>query len=419
MVIISNGFSKFHLAVAAEELFKRSKLTMLITGAYPTGRARRILHLWPLKTSSKALRLLARGQKIDDRLVVPLWFPESMHALGQVLKNRPDLLGFVNFFNVASLKAYGRQATKHVLKAAKNGARVYHYRAGFGHESVQAAKAYGMMTICDYSIAHPALLEYLIQNSGRLPAQGCTGAISEFWYLVLRDTEQADYVLVNSEFVKGTFIHEGWDDERVAVIYLGVDDQFLEALESRPQQPSKNGNPIRFLFAGAFEKRKGADSLVEAFGPLCDVPWRLTIAGGAPKDILAKHRGFFADHRVEYKGLLCRAELARCMRQANVFVFPSLAEGSARVVFEALAAGCYVITTPNSGSIVQHGVHGRLVPPGDSGALAMTIRETISMGREAVVEVGHRNAKLIRDQYRQSHYGDKLAALYERLLGEN
>ena len=420
MVVISNGFSKFHLAVAAEELFKRSRLSLLITGAYPTRRARQLVELWPLRRSRMFQRLLARRQDIDEQLITPFWFPESMHSLGKMLsKGRSDIFGLANFLIITSVSAYGRQSTKHVINAAENGARVYHYRAGFGHESVQAAKASGMITICDHSIAHPSLLEYLIQNGGGLLPEGAIGSISKFWALVLSDIEQADYVLVNSEFVKGTFVHQGWDDERVAVIYWGVDDQFLEALESRPRQPSKNGAPIRFFFAGTFERRKGVDILVRAFSQLRDLHWRLVIAGGGSKDLLNGHWDFFANARVEYKGLLSRVELAKCMQEVEVFIFPSLAEGSARVVFEALASGCYVITTPNSGSIVQDGVHGRLVSAGDSEALARAIRETISMGHEAVVGVGHRNAKLIRDHYRQSHYGEKLVALYQRLLAED
>ncbi|HDJ27930.1 MAG TPA: glycosyltransferase [Proteobacteria bacterium] len=151
-------------------------------------------------------------------------------------------------------------------------------------------------------------------------------------------------------------------------------------------------------------------------GKLKTEAWRLAVAGGGSRELLAGHREFFADHRVVSKGLLSRAELARCMREADVFVFPSLAEGSARVVFEALAAGCYVITTPNSGSIVEDGVHGRLVPPGNAEALANAIRETLFMDRKAIAAVGMRNSELIRNEYRQVHYGDKLVELYRQVL---
>lgn len=416
MIVISNGFSKFHLAVAAEELFNRAYLSMFLTGAYPAQNIKKVLRFGPLRKSEKFLRLEARGQNIDDRLVVPLWFPESLHAAGLFLRKKnwgpPRIVGLLNN---KSLMAYGRQATKHVLKAAAKGARIYHYRAGFGHESVQAAKHVGIFTICDHSIAHPDLLEHLVTKNGTFPTKGERCSISSFWTLVLRDIEQADCVLVNSDFVKKTFLHQGSCTQKVKVLYWGVDDQFLCALADIPVCRPKNDRPVQVLFAGNLDLRKGAEPLIVAFQEISDVEWHLTIAGGIAQDMHPKHISFLNDPRVEYKGLLSRKELARCMKNAEVFVFPSLAEGSARVVFEALAAGCYIITTPNSGSIVQDRVHGCLVPPGNPEAIAAAIRNACG-NRDLIRRIGEQNARLIRTEYRQVHYGDKLIELYRQLL---
>ena len=113
-------------------------------------------------------------------------------------------------------------------------------------------------------------------------------------------------------------------------------------------------------------------------------------------------------------GTLPRAQLAAQMLAAPVFVFPSYAEGSARVVFAALACGCYVITTPTAGTIVEHGVHGALVPPGDVDAVRHAVAEAAA-DRARVAEIGNRNAALIRARYRQRAYGDTLQALYDEL----
>ena len=416
MIVISNGFSKFHLAVAAEELFNRSYLSMFLTGAYPAQNIKKVLRFGPLRKSEKFLRLEARGQNIDDRLVVPLWFPESLYAAGLFLRKKnwgPPRI--VDLLNNKSLMAYGRQATKHVLKAAAMGARIYHYRAGFGHESVQAAKHAGIFTICDHSIAHPYLLEHLVTKNGTFPTKGDRCSISSFWTLVLRDIEQADCVLVNSDFVKETFLHQGWPAQRIKVIYWGIDDQFLSALDETPASETSNNGPLRILFAGDFGPRNGADVLGAGLEGFKDVQWRLTIAGGMSDKMRKTNKSFLNDSRVEYKGLLSRKELAKCMKKAEVFVFPSLAEGSARVVFEALAAGCYLITSPNSGSIIQDGVHGRLIPPGDPEAIAAAIRNACE-NRDLVRRIGEQNARLIRAEYRQVHYGDKLIELYRQLL---
>ena len=118
------------------------------------------------------------------------------------------------------------------------------------------------------------------------------------------------------------------------------------------------------------------------------------------------------DPRVRYHGVLSRTQLAGLLASAPIFVFPSLAEGSARVVFEALASGCYVITTPNSGSIVEDGVHGRIIPPGDPATLADAIREALALGPEALSKIGASNARIVRERYRETQYGDNLVALY-------
>ena len=49
----------------------------------------------------------------------------------------------------------------------------------------------------------------------------------------------------------------------------------------------------------------------------------------------------------------------------DVFVFPTWMEGSAKAVYEALAVGLPVVTTPCAGSVVEDGKDGFIVPPGD------------------------------------------------------
>jgi glycosyltransferase involved in cell wall biosynthesis len=51
-------------------------------------------------------------------------------------------------------------------------------------------------------------------------------------------------------------------------------------------------------------------------------------------------------------------------------LFPTLSEGSANVVYEALSAGLPVITTPSAGSIIQDGVDGVIIPPRSAAHLA-------------------------------------------------
>jgi glycosyltransferase involved in cell wall biosynthesis len=407
-VVISNGFSRFHLAPAAAEAARRNILARFLTGAYPPPRLSRLAdaHRLPHKLS----RLAARAEPIPDGKIVALWGAELLHQVAMTAIDRPVVGRAADMVVRASLRAYGRAATRHVSQCGD--ASVYHYRAGFGWESAEAARRLGMLTICDHSIAHPALVEFLVANGGAFPARPLPDP-GGFWGDVLRDIERADHVLVNSDFVRDTFVAQGWDPARVHVLYWGVDDAFFAAV---PPRATPDDGPLRLAFAGHFARRKGVDALAEALRGLDGVPWILDVLGSVDRESGARHHDLLADPRVHVHGTVSREELAARLSQADVFVFPSLAEGSARVVFEAMACGCYVVTTPNAGTVVEDGVHGRVVPPGDPQAVRSAIA-AVAADRALVSRVGAANAALVRSTYSQSRYGSGLSDLYASLSG--
>ena len=50
---------------------------------------------------------------------------------------------------------------------------------------------------------------------------------------------------------------------------------------------------------------------------------------------------------------------------AHIYVYPSLHEGSTVSIYEAMASGLPVVTTPNAGSVIRDGVDGFVVPVRD------------------------------------------------------
>ena len=407
-VIISNGHFKFILGAVAAELCKRGMLKLFITAGYPTPFIKLVDRVFKLK-SKGWLRLLDRKEELPNEVVEPMWLAELLQKVGAALftAGNPNNYGMYGW----SMRIYGWFSSRLIQDTEAN---IYHYRAGYGRQSVAAAKRKGMITICDHSLVHPRVLDYLIENGGKLPSVSHNPEITKFWSEIEVDINQADYVIVNSDFVKNTFINRGWDSSRVFVAYTGLDDALIK---SKPQRKCKftNSNYIQFQFAGEGGQRKGLPDLLRAFQGLDDCPWKLNIVGDVHQCVLDEFGEFLRDERIKLIPFCSRHELLREMGQTDVFVFPTLAEGSARVVFMAMAMGCYIITTENSGSVVKDGLNGTLVNPGDVMGLRDAIRKVIGKGRK-INDIGFINSELIEHRYTQSNYGGRIVEIYREIV---
>ena len=109
--------------------------------------------------------------------------------------------------------------------------------------------------------------------------------------------------------------------------------------------------------------------------------------------------------------------LAEIYHRADVFVLPSLHEGSALVTYEALASGVPVIATPNAGSVVRDGVEGFLVPVGEIDPLAERLFDVYRdpERRREMARAARRRA----EEFSWPAYGERLAAAVSSALAAN
>lgn len=178
----------------------------------------------------------------------------------------------------------------------------------------------------------------------------------------LRDLELADRVLVPSDHIAATLIRHGMPRGRLRVIPYAADTGRF-----RPDPAKRHGPDCTFLFAGGITQRKGIKYLLEAWRRVRRPGWRLQLLGALPRELGPLR--YYLDE-VEHLGRVGHAEVPARLAAADVFVFPSLFEGSAVVTYEALACGLPSVVTPNAGSVVRDGVEGFLVPSGDIEQLA-------------------------------------------------
>jgi glycosyltransferase involved in cell wall biosynthesis len=415
-VVVSSGFGRFPLAMMAVEAHRRGLLKAFITGAYPRRRPRRGFDTsFGKKVGRKYRGFLDRGLPLPPELIYALWSPEAVHEVARLYGQRQSTHTLPHFLTAASHELYGRSAGR-VLARIGADYGIYHFRSGFGGHSLCVAKELGATTLCDHTIVHPSVLEHLVEHNGAFPEARISTIKSPMWRGVLRDIESADHVVVNSDFVRKTFLHQGFPNQRLHVIYWGLDDAFLETARSYPEREPHSG-PLTLLFAGSVERRKGAHILLEALQRVNDVDWKLVIVGRLESFISKRYGSLLNDPRITLHDTVRRIDLATHMYAAEVFIFPSLAEGSARVVMEAMALGCVIITTPNTGSVVEEPSNGIIVDPGDVDALSTAVRRVAEL-RPQLPTLGSRNRRLVLKRYRQRDSGDAYECLYQHLTGE-
>lgn len=233
-------------------------------------------------------------------------------------------------------------------------------------QTIRAAKFVGSIAVLDQMIGHIASgRAILAEEAARQPDWADSlHADAPEWLIkqCLAEAREADRVFVPSEYVRETMIAAGTDPARIDLLPFGVRiDRF------RPSDQPRGDGRFRLLYVGQISQRKGLSYLLEAVRLLDASDVELVMVGGIVGQGrgLARHEGRFRHVRN-----VPHAEVAELFRSADLFVYPSLHEGSALAIFEAMASGLPVITTLNSGSMVRDGMDGHIVPIRDPQAIA-------------------------------------------------
>ncbi len=195
---------------------------------------------------------------------------------------------------------------------------------------------------------------------------------------------------------------------RVHVVHCGIDCQAY-----RPRPAPTNQIP-QLLSVGRLVKAKGQTILLEACKLLQETPFHLTLIGSGPEkrelEKLAETYGL-AD-QVTFAGAVGQDAIHEYYDQSDLFVLASFAEGVPVVLMEAMAKGIPVIATRIAGipELIEDGVQGRLVSPGNPEALAACIVSVVK-NRSEQEQYSTSAPQKIADEYDAQETAKRLAAL--------
>jgi glycosyltransferase involved in cell wall biosynthesis len=213
------------------------------------------------------------------------------------------------------------------------------------------------------------------QEAERWPSYVCPELVFPEAYFdrVRREWALADLILVNSDWTRRMLISEGVSEAKIELIPLAYSRPASKVADRRDA-----GAELSVVWLGNVTLGKGIQYLVEAARLLMGEPVRFTIAGQICVAREAIHR---APSNMTFLGAIPFSKITGFLSQGDVFVFPTLSDGFGLTQIQAIAHGLPVITTPNCGTVVEHGVTGYIVEPRSPEALAQAILQ-LSRNRE-------------------------------------
>jgi glycosyltransferase involved in cell wall biosynthesis len=396
--IIATGFGKLHFHETARALAGAGVAVNFLTGWVPKNKALVDLVGKVLGERNLAARMAARQIEIAGASVTPVAWVEVAGTFIKLIQRTRVLPLDLAYGIEFRMAAWG---SRKYLKDAD----VLLVRSGAGQSgAIRKARHNGLAIVTDHSIAHPAFMHMILREEfARFGLPAGYNPRADLWKLVLRDCDDADLLLVNSDFVKKTFVDQGYPAEKMRVAYLGVREEFFDL-----KRDYRIDGPVRILFTGNFDIRKGVRLLLEAVRRCradgMDV--RLELMGNLGNG--ASCLGTGDEKFFTHTPFAPLEQVAAAFRSADLFVFPTFAEGSSRSGMEAAAAGLPIITTENCGLPLEHGRSAIYVPVNDAAALAEAIGR-LAADEDLRCSIGRSAMKTVTENYTWAHYGEQVA----------
>jgi hypothetical protein len=250
-------------------------------------------------------------------------------------------------------------------------------------EPFRYAKARGWKTVLVQIDPGPEEEKIVAQEAARTPhlAAAWRPAPPEYWKLWREECKLADCIVLNSEWSREGLIRGGVPNEKISVIPLAYDPQLgSERLTERRLQrkyPERftQERPLRVLFLGLINLRKGVARLLEAARILRDEPVEFWLVG--PVEI-ANASAFSDAAQVKWFGPATRKQAGEFYSEADVFILPTLSDGFAITQLEAQAHGLPVIASTNCGKVVENGINGIILEEPSAACIAHAVQDCIA-----------------------------------------
>ncbi|MEY2542354.1 MAG: hypothetical protein QOI22_1956 [Verrucomicrobiota bacterium] len=221
---------------------------------------------------------------------------------------------------------------------------------------------------------------------------------------ILEEYELADLLLVFSRKAAESFRVQGFAEEKLFYLPNGVD---VERFKPGARPPI-----FRAIFSGALIERKGIHVVLEAWHRLNLKEAELWLVGSVHDEAKPYLEKFWRDN-IKVMGF--KRDVEKYLSQGTIYIFPSQLEGNAKTVNEAAACGLPIITTRESGDVVNDGVEGMIVPPGNVEAVMTAILDLYNHP-ETVERMSIAARRRVVENFTWDHCRSRLLHAYEVVM---
>jgi glycosyltransferase involved in cell wall biosynthesis len=403
-VIISAG-GKFWSFYLAQQLLKRDYLERLVTSMPKFDAVKNGIPPEKIKT-----------------VVIKEILERGWRKLPQFVKNIYNPQFFIQ-------EIFDKLACKYIIPSD-----IFVGWSSFSLCSLSKAKQLGAKTILERGNSHISYQQELLREE--YEKFGIKGELAHPKIIEkeLREYEETDYIAIPSLFVKRTFLEKNIVENKLIRIPYGVD---LSAFK----QMSKRDNIFRVIFAGTMCLRKGVHYLLQAFSELKLPNSELLLIGALSNEV----KPFFKKYKIImrstrtyanmankknskkqnnksniiYIGHIPQNELFKYYSQGSVFVMPSIEEGLARVIPQAMSSGLPVICTINTGGedIVRDNLDGFVIPIRDIEKLKEKL-VYLYENPEICKKMGQSAKERVSSGFTWDSYGNKIVEAYKNILAK-
>jgi glycosyltransferase involved in cell wall biosynthesis len=284
--------------------------------------------------------------------------------------------------------------------------------SGSALQTGRTAKARGFGYVCDRGSSHIRFQDLILREEyarAAIPFRGIDPRII--------DCEEAEYdladrITVPSTFVMKSFVSAGIRAAKLRLAPYGVDLSLFYPTAAPPE------NEFRVLFVGSVSVRKGFRYLMEAFDKLEHKRKHLTVVGFIQPALRRRISVLRSRADISFRGPLPQPELKDIMSSSHVMVLPSVEEGLAMVQAQAMACGCPLISSENTGAadLFTDGVEGFITPIRDSDAIAQRL-QTLADDPHLRNRMSAAAIARVKSIGGWNEYGDKMYRTFAEVVG--